>query len=170
VQTKDAIRYALTLADMAVTRSLDQVADIPLAFPTERGGCHPLWVAGHLAVVEGMTNEILTGRPNPVAGWNELFGQDSAATADASRYPTLAEVRTRYSELRRANLAFLDALSDADLDTPTKKQPQGLEEHFATYSKSLLTLALHQTMHRGQLTDTFRAAGRAERAIAGAKA
>lgn len=168
MQTKDAIRYALTMADMAVMRALDQVDDIPLAFPTERGGCHPLWVAGHLAVVEGTAYEILTGRPNPVAAWEELFGRDSHATADASRYPTLAEARSRYSELRRTNLAFLDSLSEAELETPTRKQPQGLEQHFATYGKTLLTIALHQTMHRGQLTDTFRTAGRAERNLAGA--
>ena len=166
MQTKDAIRYSLFLADMAVMRALDQVKDIPLAFPTEHGGCHPLWVAGHLAWVEGMTNEILTGQPSPVAGWGDLFGQNSTVTADARRYPSLAEVRARYSELRQANLAFLDSLTDADLDTPTRTQPQGLEEHFATYGKALLTIALHQTMHRGQLTDSFRTAGRVERAVA----
>jgi hypothetical protein len=155
---------------MAAMRALDQVEDIPLAFPTERGGCHPLWVAGHLAVVEGVAYEILTGRPSPVAGWDELFGRDSVAVADAGRYPTLAEARNRYSELRHANLAFLDSLSEAELDTPTSKQPTGLEQHFATYGKTLLTIALHQTMHRGQLTDTFRMAGRAERNLAGAAA
>src|SRR5262245_26300055 len=111
---------------MAVMRALDQVEDIPLAFPTERGGCHPLWVIGHLAVVEGLTHEILTGRSNPVSEWDELFGRDSLATSDASKYPTLTEARGRYSELRRANLAFLDALGEADLDTPTRKQPEGL--------------------------------------------
>ncbi len=170
MQTKDAIRYSLELANMAVMRTLDQVEDIPLAFPTERGGCHPLWIAGHLAVVEGLTNEILTGTPNPVAGWDELFGRDSVPTADAGRYPTLAEARAQYVELRRKNLAFLDSLSEAELDTPTQKQPQGLEPHFATYGKALLTIALHQMAHRGQLTDTFRTAGRAERASAGARA
>jgi hypothetical protein len=166
VQTKEAIRYSLTLADMAVSRALDQVEDIPLNFPTERGGCHPLWVAGHLAVIEGMTNEILTGRPSPVAAWDELFGRDTVAVANQRPYPTLAEARARYTELRQANLAFLDSLSEADLDTPTTKQPQGLEQLFATYGKALMTIAVHQAMHRGQLTDTFRAAGRAERAAA----
>jgi uncharacterized damage-inducible protein DinB len=166
VQTKEAILYSLNMSHMAVMSALDRVEDIPLAFPTERGGCHPLWIAGHLAWVEGLTNEILTDRPSPVAGWNELFGQNSIATADARRYPTLAEARARYEELRRANIAFLESLSEAELDTPTRKQPQGLEAHFATYGKSLMTIALHQMTHRGQLTDTFRAAGRVERAVA----
>jgi hypothetical protein len=170
MQTKEAIRYALTLADMAVNRALDQVEDIPLTFPTENGGCHPLWIAGHLAVVEGLTNEILTGRPNPVAAWDELFGRGTIAVADAGRYPKLAEARARYAELRRANLAFLDSLSEAELDTPTSKQPEGLEDFFATYGKALLTIALHQMTHRGQLTDAFRTAGRVERTLAGVAA
>jgi uncharacterized damage-inducible protein DinB len=158
------------MANMAVMRALDQVEDLPLTFPTERGGCHPLWIAGHLALVEGIAFEILTGRPNPVAEWEEIFGRGTVPAADARRYPTLAEARNRYTELRQANLAFLDSLSDAELDTPTRKQPQGLEEFFATYGKALLTIALHQMTHRGQLTDTFRTAGRAEQALAGARA
>jgi uncharacterized damage-inducible protein DinB len=36
----------------------------------------------------------------------------------------------------------------------------GREQEFATYGQSLLVLALHQTMHRGNLTDARRAAGR----------
>jgi uncharacterized damage-inducible protein DinB len=166
MQTKEAIRYSLNLADMAVMRALDQVQDIPFTFPTEQGGCHPLWVVGHLAVIEGMTNEILTGRPNPLAKWNELFGQETVASDNAGLYPTIAEVRARYTELRKENLAFLDSLRESELDTPTVMQPAGVEEHFNTYGRALLTLALHQTMHRGQLTDVFRMAGRVERALA----
>ncbi len=50
--TKDAIRYSLNLADQATMRSLATIEDAPLTFPTENGGCHPLWVIGHLAFVE----------------------------------------------------------------------------------------------------------------------
>ena len=57
--TKDAIRYSLNLADQAVMRSLETIEDAPLTFPTENGGCHPLWVVGHLAFVEGLTHEML---------------------------------------------------------------------------------------------------------------
>ena len=52
--TKDAIRYSLMLADQAMKRTLATIEDAPLTFPTENGGCHPLWVVGHLAFVEGV--------------------------------------------------------------------------------------------------------------------
>jgi hypothetical protein len=54
----------------------------------------------------------------------------------------------------------LESLSEADLDKPTKAPPKGLEREFATYGQSFLVLALHQTMHRGNPTDSRRAAGR----------
>ena len=74
--TKDAIRYSLNLADQAMMRSLETIEDNPLAFPTEKGGCHPLWVVGHLAFVEGLTHEMLGGGSNPVV--TALLSQSGA--------------------------------------------------------------------------------------------
>ena len=71
--TKDAIRYSLTMADQLTMRSLATIEDAPLTFPTENGGCHPLWVMGHLAFVEGLTHEMLGGGTNPVAHWARDF-------------------------------------------------------------------------------------------------
>ena len=168
--TKDAIRYSLNLADQAMMRSLATIEDASLTFPTEKGGCHPLWVVGHLAFVEGLTHEMLGGGSNPVAHWAEIFGPDTVPTADAAQYPAFAKVRDKYVELRKGNLQLLEAMSEADLDKPTPSQPKGLEEHFATFGKALLTIAMHQMAHRGHITDAIRAAGRATPVLAGAGA
>jgi hypothetical protein len=53
---------------------------------------------------------------------------------------------------------------------PTASQPNGLEEHFATFGKALLTVALHQMSHRAHISDAIRAAGRATPVPAGAAA
>jgi hypothetical protein len=164
--TKDAIRYALHLADQATMRSLSTIEDAPLTFPTENGGCHPLWVMGHLAFIEGLTHEMLGGGGNPVAHWSEIFGPDTVPTADAAQYPSFAQVRNRYVELRDRNLQLFEAMTEADLDKPTPFQPKGLEEHFATFGKALLTIAIHQMAHRGQITDAIRTAGRAKPVLA----
>ena len=168
--TKDAIRYSLNLADQAVMRSFETMEDAPLTFPTENGGCHPLWVMGHLAFVEGLTHEMLGGGSNPIGGWAAMFGQDTVPSADAARYPAIGEVRAQYVQLRNRNLQLLEAMTEADLDKPTQWQPTGLEEHFASYGKALLTVALHQMGHRAQLTDAIRAAGRAKPVLASASA
>ena len=90
-----------------------------------------------------------------------MFAPDTIPTNEVAKYPPIGKVRARYLHLREMNLQFLDSLSDADLDKPTAWQPKGVEEHFATYGKALLTLALHQMAHRGQITDAIRSAGRA---------
>jgi hypothetical protein len=160
VQTKEAIRFSLNLAEEAVLQSLKSIEDAPMTFPTANGGCHPMWVMGHLALVEAMTHGMLAAEANPIAQWGPLFGQETTASADAAKYPPFAEVRDRYVQLRKRTLHLLDGFSEADLDKKVANPPPGLEAHFATYGKALLTLAMHQTMHRSHIADAVRAAGR----------
>jgi uncharacterized damage-inducible protein DinB len=166
MRTKEAIQFALALSNGAVLSAIDKMSDSATTFPTPNGGCHPLWVLGHLTVVEGIIPQVLFGQENPVAEWQKMFGQGSEAVGNASAYPSFAEVRAKYSELRERNLRLLDSLSDADLDKPTAAPLKGLEQEFGTFGRSFLSIALHQTMHRGQVTDALRAAGRVEMAQA----
>ena len=158
MQTKDAIQFALTLSNKAVMSVIDEMSGVPLTFPTPNGGCHPLWVLGHLTFVEGAIPAVLTGEPNPVAAWAPLFGQDSQPVANVAAYPPFAEIRATYTRLRERNLALLASLSDADLDKPTVAPLKGREREFATYGSSFLVLALHQMLHRSHVTDARRAA------------
>src|SRR5262245_51328694 len=128
MHTKDAILYALTFSDRVVLRAIDEMRDSPTTFPTPNGGCHPLWVLGHLTLVEGSIPGVLFGEPNPVAEWQPLFGKDSQPVSDRAAYPPFAEVRARYVQLRESNLKLLQSLSEADLDKPTKAPPKGLEQ------------------------------------------
>jgi len=157
---KDAIKFALTISNGSVLSVIDEMSDAATTFPTPNGGCHPLWVLGHLTLVEGMIPTALFAEKNPAAGWQQYFGENSEPVADAGVYPPFAEVREKYRQLREQNLKLLESLSEADLDKPTKAPPKGREREFATYGQSFLTLALHQTMHRGNVTDALRAAGR----------
>jgi hypothetical protein len=156
--TKDAIKFALTLSDRAVLSVIDEMSDAATTFPTPNGGCHPLWVLGHLTLIEGTIPEILFGDKNPAAKWQHYFGDGSEPVADASLYPPFAEIREKYLQLREQNLKLLESLSEADLDKSTKAPPKGREQEFATYGRSFLTLALHQVLHRGNVTDARRAA------------
>ena len=161
MQTKETIQFALNVSNGAVLSVIDKMGDAPTTFPTPNGGCHPLWVLGHLTIVEGMVPEVLFGDKNPVAEWQKYFGENSEPIDDLSAYPPFAEVRAKYAELRQRNLKILDSLSEEELDRPTKAPPKGREQEFATFGRSFLVLALHQTMHRGNVTDARRAAGRA---------
>jgi uncharacterized damage-inducible protein DinB len=159
MHTKDAIKFALTVSNRAVLSVIDEMSGAATTFPTPNGGCHPLWVLGHLTLVEGMIPAALFGEKNPAADWQQYFGENSEPVADAKAYPPFSEVREKYRQLREQNLKILDSLSDSDLDKSTKAPPKGREKEFATYGQSFLVLALHQTMHRGNVTDARRAAG-----------
>jgi hypothetical protein len=161
MQTKDAIKFALTVSNGTVLSVIDEMSGAATTFPTPNSGCHPLWVLGHLTLVECSIPVVLFGDKNPAAEWQQYFGENSEPVADAGAYPSFTEVREKYFQLRDQNLKLLESLSEADLDKPTKAPPKGLEREFATYGQSFLVLALHQTMHRGNVTDARRAAGRA---------
>ena len=45
----------------------------------------PLWVLGHLTLVEGMIPAELFGDKNPAAGWQQFFGESSEPVADAKK-------------------------------------------------------------------------------------
>ena len=160
MHTKEIIQFALTVSNKAVLSIIDEMSDAPTTFPTLNGGCHPLWVLGHLTVIEGAIPEVLFGETNPLEQWQQYFGKGTEPVADSSKYPPLAEVREKYIQLRERNLKLLESLSEEDLDKPTSTQPKGLEREFATYGQSFMTLALHQMSHRSHLTDARRTAAR----------
>jgi hypothetical protein len=160
MHTKDIIQFALTLSNGAVLSAIDEMSEAPTTFPTSNGGCHPLWVLGHLTVIEGAVPEVLFGETNPLEHWQQYFGSGTEPVADTSKYPPFSEVREKYIQLRERNLKILESLSEEDLDKPTSKPPKGLEHEFGTYGQSFMTLALHQTLHRGHVTDARRAAAR----------
>jgi hypothetical protein len=160
MHTKEAIQFALTVSDRAVLSAIDKMSDAATTFPTPKGGCHPLWVLGHLTIVEGMIPAVLFGEENPAAGWQKHFGENSEPVDNAGAYPSFSEVREKYLELRANNLKLLESLTEEELDQPAKAPPKGREREFATFGRSFLVLALHQMLHRSHVTDAQRAAGR----------
>src|SRR5215213_2369826 len=115
MQTKEAIQFALNVSNRALLSVIDEMSTAPTAFPTAKGGCHPLWVLGHLTLIEGMIPSVLFGENNPVSHWQPLFGEGSEPVSDASAYPPFAEIRAKYVQLRERNLGLLESLSEEDL-------------------------------------------------------
>jgi uncharacterized damage-inducible protein DinB len=160
MKTVDFIRNALEMSSRATLALIDDMQDAPLTFPTPKGGNHPLWILGHLAYSEGSIQRMMTGRPNPLAEWKELFGAGTQPTADAKAYPSFAEVRKAFTDLRAATLDILGSLTDPDLDRPSKDCPPEYKDFLGTYSGCFTLLIVHPMHHRGQVADARRAAGR----------
>lgn len=154
----DAIRITLKFSDMGMTH-LESMKDAPLLRPGPWGGNHAMWIAGHLAVVEGRLHQMLNGIPNPVHHWKPLFDWGSEPVDDASAYPPYEEVLETFRNLRARTHAYLDEFGEAGLDRPTKTQPPGFNG-FETAGKAITIIAGHAIGHMGALTVVRAASGK----------
>lgn len=159
--TLDYIRRGISAGYGLTMALIDDMAESPLQSPTSNGGNHPLWVLGHLAYSESnIVEHIIKGNENPLIEWKPVFGAASEPTVNPDDYPSWVDVRAKADEVRANTMAFLDTLTEADLETPTKNPPPGREDFFGTIGACLLVMTLHPTMHRGQVADARRMASR----------
>jgi uncharacterized damage-inducible protein DinB len=156
----DLIKGALGMGDRAMMMLLDDLRDALMTSPTPRGGNHPLWILGHIAVIEANIPHVILGEPNPLERWMPLFKAGSEPTSDPKAYPSFDELLKAYQDARARNLKLLEEIGEAGLDRPTKSVPKGLEQVLATVGQTFMTIAMHQMNHRGQLADARRALGR----------
>jgi DinB superfamily len=154
----DAIRISLKFSDMSM-KHLGEMSDAPLLRPGPWGGNHAMWIAGHLAVVEGRLQQMLHGTANPVHQWKPLFDWGSEPVDDPAAYPPFDEVFGKFKELRKQTHAFLDEVGEEGLDQPTKCQPPGFSG-FETVGAAIQIIAGHAIGHMGGLTVVRAAAGK----------
>jgi hypothetical protein len=159
MESIDLIRDNLKKSRDRVLAHVEEMRDHAVVFPTPKGGCHTLWVLGHLAYIEGLVvREFMLGERNPLSDWEEVF--DGADTSgDISQFPPFDQVLAKCREVRGSTVALLDSLSEDDLDRVSAKVPAGFEDTFGTYRLCLQYVADHWYMHRGHLADARRAAG-----------
>src|SRR5881628_2114618 len=159
MQSIDLIRDNLKKSEDRVLTRVEQMREHCVVFPTRNGGCHTLWVLGHLAYIEALVvRTIMLGEANPLADWASAFdGAD--VSGDIDQFPPFDEVLAKCREVRASTVALLDSLSEEDLDEASAKVPRTFDDTFGTYRLCLQYVADHWYMHRGQLADARRAAG-----------
>jgi hypothetical protein len=158
----ELIRWSLQMTEQNTVGLVEDMREIPLT-PTTPGGNHPIWILGHLAVIEGQIPTILYGETNPVADWWPLFGMGSEVKSDAASYPSFDTLLRTYRDLRANTLKMLDQIGESGLDRVPRNVPPGFENEMRTFGQTLLVIALHNMQHAGQIADTRRAAGRKPR-------
>jgi DinB superfamily len=155
----DLIRDNLKKSRDRVLLRVEEMKEQSVVFPTPRGGCHTLWVLGHLAYIEALVvRTLMLGEPNPLAEWESLFdGPDPSG--DVNEYPPFDQVLAKCREVRESTIALLESFTEDDLDKGSANAPQGWADTFGTYRLCLQYVADHWYMHRGHLADARRAAG-----------
>lgn len=158
MQAKAAIQTALKFADQ-FAGALGDMKDDPFQRPGDWGGNHPMWLAGHLAVVEGRLHKMLFDEPNPLEHWKPMFDWGTTPSDDRSKYPPFEEVLNTFGELRAKTRSYLDSLDDRGLDAPIPVPPPGLPI-FDTVGNTILIIAVHQCLHAGEAAVARRSAGK----------
>ena len=159
MQSIHLIRENLKRSEDVVLARVDEMRDHCMVFPTPRGGCHTLWVLGHLAYIEALVvRGFMLGEANPLADWEAIFdGED--VSGDQEQFPPFDRVLEECRATRAWTVSLLDSLTEDDLDRVSQNVPDGVDELFGTYRRCLQYAADHWFMHRGQLADARRAAG-----------
>jgi hypothetical protein len=147
---------ALGQIDFARKYTLARVETVPFSewFTIPPGGVsHVAWQVGHIAMAE---YRLCVERLRPRSPADEalisdqflaLFSRDSVPNADASVYPSAAEIRAVYDGVHDRVMKELPGYPDEQLDLPNLK-PHPL---FKTRYESLRYAPLHEMIHCGQV-------------------
>ena len=149
----DLIRENLKRSEEIVLARVEDMREHGMVLSTPQGGCHTVWVLGHLAYIESLViHGFMLGELNPLAEWEALFdGAD--ISGDARRFPPFDQVLQDCRRIRASTISRLHALTEDDLDTTSAHVPDSAEELFGTYRRCFQYAADHWYMHRGQLAD-----------------
>lgn len=153
------IRENLMRSEKIVLSRIEDMRDHCMTQPSPTGGCHTLWILGHLAYIEGLLiHKFMLGEPNPLAEWKDMFDADEVSQ-DISHFVSFDRVLLECRTIRASTLSRLESLDEHDLDRKSIDAPKGTEELFGTYRHCFQYSADHWLMHRGQLADARCTAG-----------
>lgn len=162
--TIDLIRENLKRSEDIVLSRIEDMREHCVVFPSPRGGCHTLWILGHLAYIESLViRTFMLGEANPLAEWKEILDTDEVS-GDEQRYPPFDRVLDECRKVRASTVSLLNSFSEDDLDKaseniPNAKDADGVQLLFGTYRRCFQYASDHWLMHRGQLADARCAAG-----------
>ena len=91
--------------------------------------------------------------------WLERFQGRTARLPSGDQFPDLASLRKRWAEVERDLLAYVGALSAADLERSFDYRDMKGNPHTSLLWQTLQHVANHSTYHRGQVTTLLRQLG-----------
>lgn len=159
MQSKDLLMLANQHAHTLTMPLMEDLRTAQLVPPTP-GGNHAHWVVGHLLFSEGRFQQIMQGGENQYEDLQSSFGGQSVPRSDGSGYQSYGDLLTALQRQHEAVVALLETLTEDELDRPSQGCPPGYESFFGTWRHVFLMRSMHWMIHRGQLADCRRAAGR----------
>ena len=146
---------ALTLA------LLEDLASVPLQTTGCSHGNSAHWMLGHILLSEAQVRFTADGTPIANQSLATLFAGGTQPDPSGTSYPPYDELLSQLKQSHAQTMAWIEALSEAELDQASQNVPPGFENVFGTWRQVIAMRPLHWMNHRGQLADCRRAAGRA---------
>ena len=152
----ETIAFALTTSQTLFKRFLADLSPSDyLHRPAPKANC-AAWIARHLALSDRRVLERI-GAPLPELpeGFGKRFSRDEGCP-QAEEFGDVSKVVAVFDEHRNRLIGAVKAMTPEQLDKPMEK-PHPL---FATVGQMLTFMALHATMHAGQVSTIRRSLGR----------
>ena len=159
---KELVKQQLQMGENLLKMFSSDFSEAECLAPPVEGGCHLIWILGHVAGTQEWAVSKLTGQavrmpPNLV----ELFKGGSKVSVDAKRYPSRAEVEDLSRRAQAATIKALDAFDEKRWSDPS---PEGVpRDYFPTAGSLWGMMGTHTFWHVGQLTDIRRRLGKPQR-------
>jgi hypothetical protein len=156
MQAKDAIKLGLQSTQQLLQQYLSDLADDDLLVRPVPAANHIAWQLGHLIASEVALGGLVPGASYPElpAGLKTQMDGKSNKTTPPGGFLKKAEYLEWFNKVRKATIASVDRVSDADLDKPT---PGEFAKWAPTIGALLLLTSNHTLMHAGQFTVVRRA-------------
>jgi hypothetical protein len=121
MNSRDAIKIGIDMADYVCMSYLNDLSDAELMHRPHPSCNHINWQIGHLVTSE---HEMMASFPEakmpPLPeGFAAKYHRDAATSDDPSKFATKSELMAAYKAQREATLKFLESVTDSDLDKPT---------------------------------------------------
>lgn len=106
--------------------------------------------------IQGTLAHILASHEMWLSRWQ---GKPSPTTIDANGGPTLAEAKQFWNEIQQKLTAFVNGLTEDDLQTPISYTNTKGESYSTPLVQMMQHLVNHATYHRGQIVTMLRQLG-----------
>jgi len=159
MNSREAIRLNIDMAQMCCDMYLDDLTDDDLMQRPTPGCNHINWQLGHLIGSDHrLVETVCPGTMPPLpAGFVDRYTKETAASDDAAAFCDKVELIALASEQLAATIAALHELSDDELDVPT---PEPVNAYAPTVGAVFSMLGSHWMMHSGQWVVVRRQLGR----------
>ena len=159
MNSRDAIKVGLDMAEFVSLGYLQDLTEAELLHRPAPGANNILWQLGHIIKSE---NQIVEGcvpgsMPALPAGFAEKYVNATANSDDPAQLGTKDELLKAYRVQRAATLAALAKLTDADLD---RESPEAMRSYCPTFAAAFSMQGSHWLMHAGQWAVVRRQLGR----------